>query len=100
MTIVRLTPSTNTLVNQWNKPLKTNPLKLATLALLPAVLLTFTSCSTTGGDEEVVALETADGAAIVDTFLATFREFPPSQKAGSFSLDQVMENLSKGAGGN
>ena len=31
-------------------------------------------------------------------FLATFKEFPPSQKAGSFSLDQVMENLTKGAG--
>ena len=46
-------------------------LKLATLALLPVALLTFTSCSTTGGDEEVVALETADGAAIVDTFKTT-----------------------------
>ena len=29
-------------------------------------------------------------------FLATFKEFPPSQKAGSFSLDQVMETLQKG----
>jgi len=26
-------------------------------------------------------------------FLATFKEFPPSQKPGSFSLDQVMESL-------
>jgi arylsulfatase len=26
-------------------------------------------------------------------FLATFKEFPPSQKVGSFSLDQVLENL-------
>src|SRR5436309_2487822 len=34
----------------------------------------------------------------VGQFLATFKEFPPSQKAGSFSLDQVMESLSKGAG--
>jgi arylsulfatase len=31
-------------------------------------------------------------------FLGTFKEFPPSQKVGSFSLDQVMEMLSKGAG--
>jgi arylsulfatase len=31
-------------------------------------------------------------------FLSTFQEFPPSQKPGSFSLDKVMENLSKGAG--
>jgi arylsulfatase len=34
----------------------------------------------------------------IGKFLATFKEFPPSQKVGSFSLDQVMENLSKGAG--
>jgi len=47
--------------------MKTNLLKLAALALVPAALLTFTSCSTTGGDEAVVELETADGVAIVDT---------------------------------
>ena len=29
----------------------------------------------------------------VGKFLATFREFPPSQKPGSFSIDQVMESL-------
>ncbi len=29
----------------------------------------------------------------VAQFLATFKEFPPSQKAGSFSLEQVMESL-------
>ena len=28
----------------------------------------------------------------VGKFLATFKEFPPSQKVGSFSLDQVLEN--------
>ena len=32
----------------------------------------------------------------VGQFLATFKEFPPSQKAGSFSLDQVLESLQKG----
>ena len=31
-------------------------------------------------------------------FLATFKEFPPSQKVGSFSLDQVLEKLSDGSG--
>jgi arylsulfatase len=31
--------------------------------------------------------------AYVGNFLATFQEFPPSQKAASFSLDQVMEKL-------
>jgi arylsulfatase len=29
----------------------------------------------------------------VAEFLATFKEFPPSQKAGSFSLDSVLESL-------
>jgi arylsulfatase len=34
----------------------------------------------------------------VGQFLATFKEFPPSQKAGSWSLDNVLDSLSKGAG--
>ena len=29
----------------------------------------------------------------VARFLATFKEFPPSQKVGSFSLDKVLETL-------
>ena len=29
----------------------------------------------------------------VGKFLQTFREYPPRQKAASFSLDQVMETL-------
>ena len=29
----------------------------------------------------------------VGQFLATFKEFPPSQKVGSFSLDSVLESL-------
>jgi len=36
--------------------------------------------------------------AYVGRFLSTFQEFPPRQKAASFSLDQVMEKLSEGAG--
>jgi len=32
----------------------------------------------------------------VGQFLATFREFPPSQKVGSFSLNQVLETLQQG----
>ena len=31
--------------------------------------------------------------AYVGNFLATFQEFPPRQKAASFSLDQVMEKM-------
>ena len=34
----------------------------------------------------------------VAEFLATFQEFPPRQKASSFSLDQVMEKLSTSGG--
>jgi arylsulfatase A-like enzyme len=34
----------------------------------------------------------------IGQFLATFKEFPPSQKVGSFSLDQVLETLSSGSG--
>ena len=35
---------------------------------------------------------------IVGEFLATFKDFPPSQKSGSFSVDQVLQQLSSGAG--
>jgi hypothetical protein len=34
----------------------------------------------------------------VGNFLATFKEFPPSQKVGSFGIDQALEALSRGAG--
>ena len=34
----------------------------------------------------------------IGRFLATFKEFPPSQKVGSFSLDQVLETLQQGGG--
>ena len=33
-------------------------------------------------------------------FISTFKEFPPSQRVGSFSLDQVLESLTNGAGDN
>ena len=36
--------------------------------------------------------------AYVGQFLATFKEFPPRQKAASFSLDQVMEQLGENIG--
>ena len=36
--------------------------------------------------------------AYVGKFLATFRDYPPRQKAASFSLDQVMEKLQTGGG--
>jgi arylsulfatase len=34
----------------------------------------------------------------VANFMATFREYPPRQKAASFSLDKVMETLTEGGG--
>ena len=34
----------------------------------------------------------------VAQFLSTFKEFPPSQKPGSFSLDKVLEALQAGGG--
>ena len=34
----------------------------------------------------------------VGEFLATFKEFPPRQKAASFSLSQVMEKMKSGGG--
>jgi len=36
--------------------------------------------------------------AYVGQFLSTFQEFPPRQKAASFSLDQVMEKLQTPSG--
>ena len=35
----------------------------------------------------------------VGTFLSTFKEFPPSQKTGSFSIDQAMQALQSGIQG-
>jgi arylsulfatase A-like enzyme len=43
------------------------------------------------------------GPIVVSEFLATFKEYPPSQRAASFSIDQVMEKLQRSfesAGGN
>jgi arylsulfatase A-like enzyme len=34
----------------------------------------------------------------VGRFLATFKEFPPRQRAASFSIDQIMEQLQQGMG--
>ena len=36
--------------------------------------------------------------AYVGKFLTTFKDFPPSQKPASFSIDQVMQKLQEGAG--
>jgi hypothetical protein len=36
--------------------------------------------------------------AYVGRFLATFKDFPPRQKAASFSIDQALESLQKTSG--
>ena len=33
----------------------------------------------------------------VGAFVATFKDFPPRQRAASFNLDQVMEQIGRGA---
>ena len=38
--------------------------------------------------------------AIVGEHLPTYREFPPRQKPGSFSIGEAMDMLMKGKGGN
>jgi hypothetical protein len=53
------------------KPMKDQTLKCAMASLLPAIMLAFTSCSTIEGTENVTAVETPDGAIIVDTFSAS-----------------------------
>jgi arylsulfatase A-like enzyme len=40
----------------------------------------------------------APAAAYIGKWLQSFREFPPRQKPGTFSLDHVMESISRGAG--
>ena len=48
--------------------MKHQTLKWAAATLLPAVTLAFTSCSTMEGNEDVAAIETPNGAIIVETF--------------------------------
>ena len=35
---------------------------------------------------------------VVGQFLASFREYPPSQRAQSFSIDQIIEKMQKSLG--
>lgn len=36
---------------------------------------------------------------IVGEFLKTFKDFPPSQRAASFTIDQAMEKMRQNLGG-
>ena len=37
--------------------------------------------------------------ALVGRFLATFKEFPPRQKAASFTIDQALEKMAEATSG-
>jgi arylsulfatase A-like enzyme len=39
------------------------------------------------------------GTTVIQPFLATFKDFPPRQKAASFTIDQALEKMSQAAGG-
>jgi arylsulfatase len=39
------------------------------------------------------------GPATVSTFLATFKEYPPSQRAATFTIDQAVEKMRQNLGG-
>ena len=39
------------------------------------------------------------GVAVIQPFLATFKDFPPRQKTASFTIDQALEKISQAAGG-
>ena len=41
----------------------------------------------------------AAAGAIVEQFLATFKEFPPRQKAATFTIDQALEKMKAAIGG-
>lgn len=48
--------------------MKTNPLKLATLVLLPSAMLAFTSCTDLGGNEQTTVIDAPNGVAVVETY--------------------------------
>src|SRR5262245_22896895 len=67
----------------------TNALKLAACALVPAALLTFTSCSTAlKGTEQTSVLETPDGAMIVDTYTIIAKVTAINATKGTVTLSE------------
>jgi arylsulfatase len=47
-------------------------------------------------DHDFIALA---GSAIVQQFLDTFKDFPPRQKAASFTIDQALQKMADAASG-
>jgi hypothetical protein len=73
--------------------MKRNTLNWAGPALLSAAMLALTSCSTPEGTDQVAAIETPDGAVIVDTF--TMTETVTGIDAAKRKLTLVSPNGSK-----
>lgn len=48
--------------------MKTKPLKLAVLAMLPPAMLALSSCTNYGGNEQTTVIAGSNGAAVVDTY--------------------------------
>jgi arylsulfatase len=87
-------------MNVWQEPFV--PLRLPKLFTLRAD--PFETADHEGMDYERWRVEhlfaMVPAQAYVAKFLETFKEFPPRQKPGSFSIDQVMENMQNaGKGG-
>ena len=69
--------------------------RCSTCAPIPSSVPTSPPTPTTTGCSTMRSL-LVPAQAIVGEFLATFTEFPPRQKAASFTVDQVMEKLQSG----
>jgi arylsulfatase len=86
-------------LNVWQEPFV--PLRLPKLFTLRAD--PFETADHEGMDYERWRVERlfvlVPAQAYVAKFLETFKEFPPRQKPGSFSIDQVMENMQAAAKG-
>jgi arylsulfatase len=86
-------------LNVWQEPFV--PLRLPKLFTLRAD--PFETADHEGMDYERWRVEhlfvMVPAQAYVAKFLETFKEFPPRQKPGSFSIDQVMENMQNASKG-
>jgi arylsulfatase A-like enzyme len=86
-------------MNVWQEPFV--PLRLPKLFTLRAD--PFETADHEGMDYERWRVEhlfvMVPAQAYVAKFLETFKEFPPRQKPGSFSIDQVMENMQNASKG-
>ena len=69
--------------------MKTKPLKLAVLAMLPPAMLALSSCTNYGGNEQTTVIAGSNGAAVVDTYTnsATVTGINSSSRTLSLKLE-------------